>query len=1074
MITEDQLEQLAIQWFQETGWTHVNGVVIAPEGVAAEREDFRAVVLKGRLAEAVRRLNPKLPEAAVEEVVHVVTKPEHPSLVQSNRAFHRYLMDGVKVEFTNAKGEKETDHAQLIDFTWAKKNDFLVVNQFTVTGTKKPRRPDLVCFVNGLPLGLIELKNPANTQADVWKAFDQLQTYQAEISDLLVYNEALVVSDGMNARVGSLTASKEWFMPWRTVLNEHDKPKVEFELETMVRGFFKPDLFLDYIRYFILFEQDGDSLIKKIAGYHQFHGVREAVRVTLIAAATGESGRLKQDRASYGKEVVPGSKKAGVFWHTQGSGKSISMCCYAGKLLQQPEMNNPTLVVVTDRNDLDGQLFTQFSNAKDLLKQAPEQAESRDDLRDRLASRKSGGIIFTTIQKFSLEDGEKDHPPLCERTNVVVISDEAHRSQYGMKAKLVDVKDRATKKVIGKKYVFGYAKHMRDALPGASFIGFTGTPIEKEDADTKATFGGYVSVYDIEDAKNDKATVPIYYESRLAKLDINREEIDRLNQDVEEVIEDEEDVAARENTKGKWAQLAKLVGAKERVEEIARDLVDHYETRTSVLEGKAMVVAMSRDICVRLFDEIIKLRPDWAGTKLMKDGKETGWNPEDGGIRIVMTGTASDRAAMQDHMFSKGQKKRLERRFKDPKDPLKLVIVRDMWLTGFDAPCCHTMYVDKPMSGHNLMQAIARVNRVFKGKDGGLVVDYIGIAAELKKALNTYTQAKGKGELTLKAEKALEVLLEKVDVLRTLFHGFDYSGYKTNALKLLPDATNHVLGLVKDGERNGKKRFLDAMAAANVAYSLCSTLDGAKALHLELAFFSAIAGVLRKHGMTDKKRTAEQKHSALKQILDNAVKAEDVQDIFKMAGLETPNIALLSDEFLEDVRRMERKNLAVELLERLLKDKIRAQTKTNLVQEKKYSDRLIEALRKYHNRMIESSQVIAAMIDMAKDMQAAMKRHEELGLNPDEEAFYDALAERPEVLLTMGDATLKKLASELTEKLRNSTTVDWQVRDSVRAKMRILIRQLLRKYKYPPEGYEEAIGLVLKQAEALAEEWTAG
>ncbi|MCF7675641.1 MAG: HsdR family type I site-specific deoxyribonuclease, partial [Akkermansiaceae bacterium] len=646
-------------------------------------------------------------------------------------------------------------------------------------------------------------------------------------------------------------------------------------------------------------------------------------------------------------------------------------------------------------------------------------------------------------------------------------SDEAHRSQYGLKAKL--------NKKTGA-YDYGFAKHMRDALPQASFIGFTGTPIEKADANTQVVFGGYVSIYDIEDAKNDKATVPIYYESRLAKLDINREEIDALNKNVEEVIEDEEDGNVRENTKGKWAQLSKLVGAEDRVKELAADLVEHYETRASVLEGKAMFVAMSRDICVSLFNEIIALRPEWAGTKITKDGKETGWNHEDGAIRIVMTGTASDKAGIQNHVYSKGQKRRLERRFKDPKDPLKIVIVRDMWLTGFDAPCCHTMYVDKPMVGHNLMQAIARVNRVFKGKEGGLVVDYIGIAAELKIALKTYTQAKGKGKLTLNADKALEKLLEKLDVLRTLFHGFDYSGYHSPglvSLKLLPDAANHILGLEKDGERNGKKRFLDAMAAANVGYSLCSTLDGAKAVHRELAFFSSLAGVLRKHGTTDKKRTEEQKSSALKQILDNAVKAEEVEDIFQMAGLEKPNIGLLSDEFLEDVRRMERKNLAVELLERLLKDKIRSQTRTNLVQEKKYSDRLIEALRKYHNRMIESSQVIAEMIEMAKDMQAAMKRHQELGLNRDEEAFYDALADRPEVLLSMGDAILKKLASELTEKLRNSTTVDWQFRDSVRAKMRILIRQLLRKYKYPPEGYEEAIGLVLKQAEALADDWTA-
>ena len=1070
MITEDQLEQLAIQWFQDTGWSYVNGTVISPEGEAPEREDFRSVVLKGRLAEAVSRLNPKLPPDAVAEVVHVALTPEHPSLVQKNRAFHRLLIHGVRVEFTNAAGEKEVDHAQLIDFQHPERNDFLVVNQFTVTGTKKPRRPDLVVMVNGLPLGLIELKNPADTQADVWKAFSQLQTYKEEISDLLVFNEALVVSDGMNARVGSLTASEEWFMPWRTISNENDKPQVEFELEKIVRGFFRPDLFLDYVRYFILFEEDGGKLIKKIAGYHQFHGVREAVRVTMIAAKpVDEDGPMvREDRATYGREVIPGSRKAGVFWHTQGSGKSISMCCYAGMLLQQLEMNNPTLVVVTDRNDLDGQLFTQFCSAKDLLKQTPEQAESREQLREMLAARKSGGIIFTTIQKFTLVGDERWHPSLCERTNVVVISDEAHRSQYGTKAKL-NTKTGS--------YVYGYAKHLRDALPGASFIGFTGTPIEKADANTLAVFGGYVSIYDIEDAKNDKATVPIYYESRLAKLDFNREEIEQLDKNVEEVIEDEEDISAKESAKSKWAELAKLVGAKERVEEIARDLVDHYETRTSVLEGKAMVVAMSRDICVSLFNEIIKLRPEWAGTKLTKDGKEIGWNPEDGAIRIIMTGTASDRAQLQDHCFSKGQKKRIEARFKDPENSLKLVIVRDMWLTGFDAPCCHTMYVDKPMKGHNLMQAIARVNRVFSGKEGGLVVDYIGIAAELKAALKTYTEAKGKGQAASRAEEVLEVLLEKVDVLRGLFHGFNYSkfeGTPGEVLVLLSNAANHVLGLGDKNEINGKKRFLDAMAAANVAYSLCSTLDGAKELHKELAFFSAIGAVLRKFDGVDKKRSAEQKHSALKQILDNAVKVEDVQDIFQMAGLEKPNIGLLSDEFLEDVRRMEKKNLAVELLERLLQGKIKAQTRNNLVQEKKYSDRLIEALRKYHNRMIESSQVIEEMIQMAKDMQAAMKRHDELGLNHDEEAFYDALADRPEVLLNMGDDTLKKLASELTEKLRNSTTVDWQFRDSVRARMRILIRQLLRKYKYPPEGYEDAIALVLKQAEELADAWTEG
>ncbi len=1004
----------------------------------------------------MQRLNPKLPPAAVEEVVHVVTTPGETSLPRNNRAFHRLLMDGVKVEFTNAQGEKETDHAQLIDFQDSARNDFLVVNQFTVTGTKKPRRPDLVAFVNGLPLGIIELKNPADASADVWKAWQQLQTYQDEIADLLVFNEALVVSDGMNARVGALTAKSEWFMPWRTRANEHDQPQVEFELENVVKGFFRPDLFLDYVRYFVLFEADGDALIKKIAGYHQFHGVREAVRVTLIASAPEGSARIQEEeRATYGREVVPGSHKAGVFWHTQGSGKSISMCCYAGKLLQQPEMNNPTLVVVTDRNDLDGQLYQQFCAAKDLLKQTPEQAESREQLREMLAARKSGGIIFTTIQKFSLEKEEKAHPILCSRSNVVVIADEAHRSQYGTKGRL-DTKTG--------EYVFGNAKHMRDALPQASFIGFTGTPIALEDRDTQGVFGGYVSIYDIQDAVDDKATVPIYYESRLAKLDINREEIDALNKDVEEVIEDEEDVAARESTKSQWTQLAKLVGAQPRLAEVARDFVSHFETRTGSLEGKAMVVAMSRDICVALFDEIITLRPEWAGTKV---AGSDGWNPEDGAVRIVMTGTASDKTALQAHSYTKAQKKRLERRFKDPNDPLRIVLVRDMWLTGFDAPCCHTMYVDKPMHGHNLMQAIARVNRVFKDKPGGLVVDYIGIAAELKQALRTYTDAKGKGQPTVRAEDALSVLLEKLDVLRGMMSGFHYSAFATKALPLLAPAANHLLSL-----KEGKKRFLDVMASVVKAYSLCGTLDEAAALRHEIAFFSAIRAVLVKHGNVGRKLTEEEKHSALKQILDNAIRSEGVSDIFALAGLEKPNIGLLSDAFLEDVRQTPLKNLAVELLERLLRDEIRANSRTNLVQEKKYSERLLATLAKYHNRAIETAQVIEELLAMAKDFQAALQRNEELGLNPEEIAFYDALAENPEVLKEMGDETLKKLATELTQKLRSSTTVDWQVRDAVRAKMRILIRQLLRKYKYPPEGYDDAVAMVLKQAEALADFWS--
>ncbi|MEM6468307.1 MAG: type I restriction endonuclease subunit R, partial [Planctomycetota bacterium] len=719
MITEDQLEQLSLDWFRETGWEYANGVDISPDGDDPERDDYRVVVLKDRLAEAVARLNPDLPQSAVDDVVHVVANPDHPSLEQNNRALHRLYTGGVKVEYSTDDG-KETIYAQIIDFQNPASNDLLVVNQFSVAGTKQARRPDIVVFVNGLPLAVVELKSPADESADVWKAYSQLQTYKDEISDLLAYNVALVVSDGITARVGSLTANKERFMPWNTIKNEDDRPLLEYQLEKVVRGFFDPELFLDYMRYFVLFEDDGDSLIKKIAGYHQFHGVREAVRQTVIAATDVDVGAAREKLSHYAVEsskqektgasaqrlasqVQPGSRKAGVFWHTQGSGKSISMCCYAGKLLQEPAMKNPTLVVVTDRNELDGQLYQQFCMAKDLLKQTPEQAGDREELREMLASRESGGIIFTTVQKFSLLDDEDEHPLLCDRSNVVVISDEAHRSQYGLKARLKQIKDKETGEVTGAKYVFGYAKHMRDALPGASFIGFTGTPIDKEDKDTRGVFGDYVSIYDIQDAVDDGATVPIYYESRLVKIDINRADIDELNKDVDEIIEDEEDVAAREKTKGRWAELTKLVGAEPRLQQIAADMVEHFEKRTASIDGKAMFVGMSRQICVDLFAEIIKLRPDWAGRKITNDeGKEVGYNHEDGAIRIIMTASATDKADLQQHAYTKRATKRLEKRFKDPDDELKIVIVRDMWLTGFDAPCCHTMYVDKPMAGHNL------------------------------------------------------------------------------------------------------------------------------------------------------------------------------------------------------------------------------------------------------------------------------------------------------------------------------------------------------------------------------------
>jgi len=1048
MITEAQLEDLCLEWFSENGYQVVHGKDIAPESDSPERADYRSVVLGGRLKATLRKLNPKLSESAIEEVAAGLCRSEYPSLIENNRAFHSKLIRGVQVEVRTDEGTAVED-VQLIDFEHPERNDFLVVNQFTVQVETHLRRPDIVLFVNGLPLGIIELKNPADENTDIGRAFAQLQTYKQDIPDLFMSNVACIISDGGQARVGSLTANMERFMPWRTIRSEHDQPALEFELEKIVRGFFAKDLFLDYLRHFVLFEQDGDDLIKKIAAYHQFHAVREAVKATLVAA---QKDVVSNPRADYADRVEAGSGKAGVIWHTQGSGKSISMVCYAGKLLQQPEMNNPTIVVVTDRNDLDGQLFETFSAASDLLKEVPVQANDRDELRRLLDARPSGGIIFTTIQKFWLKEGEEQHPILNQRRNIVVISDEAHRSHYGLDAKL----NAATGK-----YKYGYARHLRDALQNATFIGFTGTPISAEDKDTRAVFGEYVSIYDIQDAVKDGATVPISYESRLAKLDVNQAEIEKLEKEVEDILEDDETVSSREKVKSNWTALEKLVGATPRLQQVAEDLVQHFETRKEIIPGKAMIVCMSRDVCVRLYNQLVALRPDWHDDDLEK-----------GAIKVIMTGSASDESHFQPHLYSKKQKKRLERRFKDPNDPLKLVIVRDMWLTGFDAPPVHTMYVDKPMRGHNLMQAIARVNRVFKDKPGGLVVDYIGIANELKAALKTYTESQGKGTPTNLAAEALPRLMENLDIARGILHGFDYSGYEKNALQLLVPCVDYIVR--QDAEASGEERkraFLDAVTAMTRALALCGTLDEAEVVKKEVAFLSAVKAAILKWTAVDRRRTEAEKNSALRRILDNSLISEGVEDIFALAGLEKPNISLLDDRFLEDVRHMKARNLAVELLEKLLKGEIKSRLRRNLIQEKKYSERLLESIRKYRNRAIETAQVIEELIQMAKEMQAQAKRDQELGLNPDEIAFYDALANNESAVRELGDDILKKIAHEVTEKLRNSTVVDWQKRESVRARLRILIRRTLQKWKYPPDKQDAAIELVMSQAEKVAEGW---
>jgi len=1023
-ITEQLLEETAIDWFMELGWQYAKATDI-------ERADLSQVILRDRLLKALQRINPHIPAHALEQAADALFNLSEPSLIARNRRAHALLISGIATEWIQAD-KKCSDWVSFIDFITPANNDFLLVSQFNVAGNnKRIRRADLVAFVNGLPLSVIELKNPANEQADILQAFNQLQTYKEDISELFNTNLALVISDGIKARLGSLTANAERMLPWRAMEAQAKRPKIALELEALVRDFFVPERLLDYLRHFVLFEQNGGQIIKKIAAYHQFHAVCEAVKATVAAVSRSQQG----------------NRKAGVVWHTQGSGKSISMACYAGKLLQQPAMKNPTLLVVTDRNDLDGQLFATFCMAADLLRQAPQQASSREELRQMLSCREAGGIIFTTVQKFALLEGEENHPLLSSRDNIVVISDEAHRSQYGTKGRL----NRKTGH-----YVFGYAKHLRDALPQATFIGFTGTPIALEDKDTRAVFGDYVSIYDIQDAVDDGATVPIFYESRLAKLAINQDEIDRLNAEVEEVIEDEEE-REREKTKSTWAQLSKLVGAQPRIEQVAADLVQHFETRTATLEGKALIVCMSRDICAQLYNAITHLRPDWHDA-----------DPEKGVIKIIMTGSASDKPLLQPHLYSQPIKKRLEARFKDPQDPLQLVIVRDMWLTGFDAPCCHTLYVDKPMKGHNLMQAIARVNRVFKDKPGGLVVDYLGIASELKAALKTYTDSQGKGQATHDAHQALAALLEKLGIIRSLAHGFDYSAFAKQPLPLLAPLANHILGA-----EDGKRRFLDAMLAADKAFALCSTLDKAAALRTELAFFTAVRAVILKFSTGGGQSRDSDKSSTLKQILDNALIAEGVADIFALAGLNQPNISLLSDEFLHDIQQMKSRNLAVELLERLLRDELKARVRHNQVQKKKFSERLLQTLLLYRNRSIETAQVIEALIQIAKDFKAMLARQETLGLSTEEIAFYDALANNESAVRELGDKTLKQIAIDITEQLRRSTTVDWQQRDSVRAKLRILVRRALKKWKYPPVGEEAATELVLQQAEALAELWTA-
>jgi len=1040
-LTESIIEDTALAWYSELGYATLYGGEIAPGEPAAERTYYNEVILVGRLLDALARLNPSIPAQALEEAVRKVTHPETTSLLVNNHSFHRMLVNGVDVEYRSSDGRIVGDRARLIDFHVLENNDWLAVNQFTVIEGQYNRRPDIVIFINGLPLGVIELKNAADENATIWNAFNQLQTYKQQIPSLFVYNEALVVSDGLQARLGTLTADKERFMPWKTIEGEVLAPPTQLQLEVLIRGVFEKRRLLDLLRYFIVFEEDNGQLVKKMAAYHQFHAVNTAVEQTLRAAIHAERPAIAEAQGGYYAGEFAGStagdRRIGVIWHTQGSGKSLTMAFYAGRIILHPKMENPTLVVITDRNDLDDQLFGTFSRCHDLLRQTPVQAESHSHLQELLKVA-SGGVIFTTIQKFLPPAGSiVQTRPISERRNIVVIADEAHRSQYD--------------------FIDGYARAMRDALPFASFVGFTGTPIEQNDRNTRAVFGDYISIYDIQRAVEDGATVPIYYEGRLAKLELDEREKPHLDEDFEDATEGEE-LEQKERLKTKWAALESVVGAEKRVHLIASDFLNHFGQRLEVMDGKAMIVCMSRRICVDLYNAITALRPEWHDDDDLH-----------GVVKIVMTGSASDPLEWQTHIRSKARREDLAKRFKDPKDPCKIVIVRDMWLTGFDVPCLHTMYVDKPMRSHGLMQAIARVNRVFKDKPGGLVVDYLGLADQLRQALTDYTASGGTGETAIDQENAVTVMMEKDEICRGLFYHFDWTawikGPPAERLALLPAAQEHILA-----QENGKDRLLKAVTELSQAFALAVPHNQTVAIRDDVGFFQAVRAAVAK-STSDGGRTAEDMDHAIRQLISRAVASDQVIDIFAAAGLKKPNISILSDEFMAEIQHMPQRNLAVELLRKLLNDEIKFRSRKYLVQSRSFAEMLERTIRAYQNRAIETAQVIDELIALAKDMRQADQRGEVLHLTEDEVAFYDALEVSDSAVMLLGDDTLKTIARELVVMVRNNVTIDWTVKESVRAKVRVMVKRILRKYGYPPYKQEKATQTVLEQAELIAKDW---
>ncbi|HIJ01959.1 DEAD/DEAH box helicase [Candidatus Falkowbacteria bacterium RIFOXYD2_FULL_35_9] len=1014
-ITESHIEEAALEILKEQGYKILSGPEIAVDGTTPERNSYQQVILLDRLKEAINRLNPTIPEEAKEDAVKKLTRTESPKLIVNNQRFHDFLVNGVPVEYRK-DGRIKGDIVYLFDFKNPRNNEFVAVNQFTVIENNHNRRPDIVIFINGLPLAVIELKNPADENATIWSAYNQLQTYKEEISSLFNYNEILIISDGTEARAGTLTSEKEWFLPWKTIDGKEIAPKALPQLQVLLEGMFEKTRIIDMVRNFIVYQTTKKKITKIMAAYHQYHATNKAIESTIKAT--------KKDR------------RAGVVWHTQGSGKSLTMVFYSGKLVLSEELENPTIVVLTDRNDLDDQLFNTFSSSQSVLRQKPIQTESREKLKENL-SVSSGGIVFTTIQKFFPEKKGDKYPILSPRKNIVVIADEAHRSQYD--------------------FIDGFARHMRDALPNASFIGFTGTPIELSDKSTPAVFGHYIDVYDIEQAVIDGATVRIFYEGRLAKLELKESEKPKIDPEFEEVTEQEE-TAKKETLKSKWARLEAVIGSEKRVKVIAKDIVKHFEQREEAMEGKAMIVCMSRRICVDLFNAIKKLKPGW-------------YNKDDdkGIIKVIMTGSASDPLGWQEHVRTKLKRRELGDRFKDSSDQFKIAIVRDMWLTGFDAPCLHTLYLDKPMRGHGLMQAIARVNRVFKDKPGGLIVDYLGVADELKKALANYTLSGGKGKPTFDQEDAVAVMLEKYEIVNNLFYKFDYkkffSGTAKEKMIILPAAMEHVLK-----QKDGKERCLKYVTELSKAFALAVPHEEAIKIRDDVGFFQAVRSALAK-ATTEKGKPEDELNTAIKQIVSKAITSDEVIDIFKAAGLKKPDISILSDEFLAEIKGLEHKNLALETLKKLLNDEIKTRARRNIVEARAFSAMLEQTIKKYQNRSIEAAQVITELIDIAIEIRESKNRGEKLNLTEDELAFYDALVDNGSAKEVLGDETLKQIAKELTEKVKQNTSIDWTLRESVKSKLKVLVKRLLRKYGYPPDKQEKATELVLEQAELVSKNW---